>query len=63
MVAARDLKDAPGVGKYAFFNVFHPCSIYTHRDRVLSLARHRAGVASDAFTIIDYEAVFHLLED
>ncbi len=61
MVAARDLKDAASIRKNALFDVFHPRPIHANRNRILGLARHRAGVASNAFAVIDYEAVFHSL--
>ena len=61
MIATRDLKDAASIRKNAFLDVFHPGSIHADRNRILGLARHRAGVASDAFAVIDYEAVFHSL--
>src|SRR5208282_5427967 len=59
MVAARDLKYSPRVGKDAFLHVLYPGPVHAHRHLVLGLARHRAGVAPDAFAVIDYEAVFH----
>jgi hypothetical protein len=62
MVTARDLKYASGVGENAFLNVLDPCPVDAHRNLVLGFARHGAGVASDAFAVIDYEAVFHLQE-
>jgi hypothetical protein len=59
MIAARDLKYAPGVGVEAFFDVLHPGSIHADRNLIFSFACDRAGVASDALAIIDYESVFH----
>ncbi len=63
MVAARDLKYPPRVGKDAFLHILHPGPVHPHRHLVLGLARHRAGVAPDAFAVIDYEAVFHSRKD
>lgn len=59
VVAARDLKYAACVGENAFFDVLHPGPIYAQRHLVLGFARHCTGMASDAFAVIDYEAVFH----
>jgi hypothetical protein len=59
MIASRDLKYAPGIGVQAFFDVFHPGSVYADGYLIFSFACDRAGVASDALAIIDYEAVFH----
>ena len=59
MVAARDLKYAARVGENAFLNVLYPGPVHAHRHLVFGLARHRAGVTSDALAVIDYEAVFH----
>ena len=62
MVAARNLKYAARVGEDALVDVFDPGPVHAYRHMVLGLARHRAGVASDALSVIDYEAVFHPLE-
>ena len=62
MVAARDLKYAARVGENALFDVLHPGPVHANRYLVLGLARHRAGVTTDALAVIDYEAVFHPLE-
>ena len=59
MVAARDLKYAARVGENAFLDVLDPGPVDAHRHLILGFTRHRAGVASDAFAVIDYEAVFH----
>jgi hypothetical protein len=62
MIAARDLKYAAGVGENAFLHVLDPGAVHADRHLVLGFARHRAGVASDALAVIDYEAVFHRRE-
>ena len=59
MIAASDLKYPARVGEHALFNVLHPGPVHPHRNLILGLARHRARVTSDAFAIVDYEAVFH----
>jgi hypothetical protein len=59
VVAARDLKHAPSVRKNALLNVLDPGPVYSHRDLVLGLARHRAGVTPNALAVINYKAVFH----
>ena len=62
MIAARDLKYAARVWENALLDVLHPGPIHAYWHMVFGFARHRAGVASDAFAVIDYEAVFHPLE-
>ena len=59
MVAACDLKYPARVGESAFLDILNPGPVHAHRHLVLGFARHRAGVASDALAVIDYEAVFH----
>jgi hypothetical protein len=59
MIAARDLKYAASVRENALLDVFDPSPVYADGNLILGFARHRAGVASDALAIIDYEAVFH----
>jgi hypothetical protein len=59
MITARNLEYAPSVGVEAFFDVLHPGSIHANGHLIFSFACDRAGVASDAFAIIDYESVFH----
>src|SRR5579859_4254218 len=59
MIAARDLKDAAGVGESSLLDVLHPGAVHGERDVVLGLARHRAGVAADALAVIDDESVSH----
>jgi len=62
MVAARDLKYAARVRVKALLDVLDPGSIHSDRHLVLGLARHRAGVTTNALAVIDYKAVFHRLE-
>jgi hypothetical protein len=62
VIATRDLKNTPRVRKDALLNVFHPGSVDADGNFIFSFAGDCAGVASDAFAIIDYEAVFHWLK-
>ena len=62
MIAARDLKYSTRVGENPLLDVLDPSPVHAHRHLVFGFARHRAGVASDALAVIDYEAVFHPLE-
>jgi len=59
MIAAGDLKDAPGVGKGPLLYVFHPSAIHGERNVVLRFAGHRAGVTPDALAVVDDESVSH----
>ena len=60
MIAARDLKYAAGVGENAFFYVLDPGPVHAHRHLILGLARHRAGVTSDAGALVDRESISHV---
>ena len=62
MIAACHLKYAARVGKDSFLDVLHPGPIDAHRNLVLGLAGNGAGVASDAFSVIDDKTVFHWLQ-
>ena len=62
MVAARNLEDAPRIGVKALLDVLHPGAVHADRYLIFGLARDGAGVASDAFAVVDDEAVFHSRE-
>src|SRR5437660_11051385 len=62
MVATCDLKYAARVRENAFLDILNPGPVHAHRHLVLGFTRHRAGVASDALAVVDYEAVFHRRE-
>jgi hypothetical protein len=59
MIAARDLENPPRIRKFALFHVLYPGAVHPQWDFILGLARNCAGVAADAFPIIDNEAVSH----
>ena len=59
MVAARNLKDAPRVGKLALLHVLHPGAIDGQRHMIFGLARYGTGVAADALAVINDESVSH----
>ena len=59
MIAARDLKNTPRIGKQSLLDVFHPGPIHADSNVILGFARNGAGVASDALAVIDDEAVLH----
>jgi hypothetical protein len=62
MVASSDLKYTTRIRKDSLLDVFDPGSVDAHGNFIFSFASDRAGMASDAFAIIDYETVFHPLE-
>ena len=59
MVAARNLKDAPRIGKLALLHILDPGAIDGQRYVVFRLARYRASVATDALAVINDESVSH----
>jgi hypothetical protein len=59
VITARNLKNTPRVRENSLLHVLHPSTIHAHGNFVFGFACDGAGVASDAFAIIDYEAVFH----
>lgn len=61
MVAALDGKQPPGIREFTFLDVLDPGSIHTDREVVFLFARHRAGVTTDALTVVNDESVFHVL--
>ena len=59
VVAAKDREVPARVRKLALLDVLHPRPERAERNAVLLLARHRAGVAPDAPSLVDHEAVAH----
>jgi hypothetical protein len=59
VVAAHHREVTPRVRERTLLDVLHPGAVHAQRDLVLLLARHRAGVAADAFPLVDHEAVAH----
>ena len=59
VVAAEDREVAPGVRIVSTLDVLHPCAEGAERNAILFLARHGAGVATDALPLIDDEPVAH----
>ena len=57
-VIATQHREGPlGVGPGPRLDVLHPGAIHPQRDVMLGLARHRAGVTTDARRLVDDEAV------
>ena len=56
MVAAHHREQPPRVGEFTFFDVLYPGAIDANRHLMLALARHGAGMAADAFAIVDQKA-------
>jgi hypothetical protein len=59
MIAAHDAEEPSRIRKFAFFDIFDPGSIDPDRDLMFGLARDRAGVATDAFSVVDDETKVH----
>src|SRR4029077_5761315 len=59
VVAPRDLEEAPRVREGSLLDVLDPRALDSQRNRVLGLARGRAGVAADASPVVDDEREVH----
>jgi hypothetical protein len=59
VITARHLKHAPRARELSLFHVLDPGAIYAQGHVILGLARNGAGMAADAFPVIDDEAVSH----
>jgi hypothetical protein len=57
VVAPHHAEMPTDVGKLTFLDVFHPGPEHAHRNVMLLLAGHRAGVAPDTTILIDYKSV------
>ncbi len=57
MITSLNRKDPACIGKLTFFDVFHPGPIYANRKIMLLFAGHSTGMASDTFTVVDYEPI------
>jgi len=61
MVASSDLKYTTRIREDAPLDVLDPGSVDADGNFIFSFAGDGAGMASDAFAIIDYKTVFHPL--
>ena len=59
MIAPHYRKQPPRVGKRPFLDIFDPGAIYANRDLVFSFTGNSAGVTTDTFSVVDYEAIIH----
>jgi len=59
VVAPHHREESARVWEFTFFDVFDPSAVHADGNFVFGLACNCAGMASDAFAIIDYEAVIH----
>ena len=59
MIAARNLKNAAGVGELFLFDVLDPCAIDAEWHVILGFAGNGASVAADALAIVDDKTVSH----
>jgi len=59
MIAPQDAKDPPCIGIITLFSLLDPCPVHTYRYVVFALAGHCTGVATNAFSVVDYKAIFH----
>src|SRR5712691_8076540 len=59
VVAAIDKEKAARVRELALFNIFDPGAVDADRDIVLGFASDSAGMAADAFPLVDDECIFH----
>ena len=61
MIAAHHRKQSSRVGESSFFDVFNPRSINAERNVVFRFAGDGAGVATNAFAVINYKTKIHSL--
>jgi hypothetical protein len=59
MIAPHDRKQATGIWESPLFYVLDPRAVHSDRYLMFCLARHGAGVAADALSVVDYEAKIH----
>jgi hypothetical protein len=59
MIAAGDLKNPSGVGKFSLLYILDPGPVYAQCDLILRFAGHGAGMAADALAVINDETIFH----
>ena len=54
-------KESPRVRVFALLYVFHPRAKCAERDFVFGFTRDRTRVTSDAFAVVNYKPIFHVL--
>jgi len=59
MIASQHREETSGVRIAAALDVLDPGAKRSYGDLVFRFARYGAGVAADAFSVVDYKAVFH----
>jgi hypothetical protein len=60
VVAAHHRKKTARVGKSSLFDILDPGSIDADRNFVFRFTRHRAGMTTDTFAVIDDKTVIHI---
>ena len=61
MIAPEHREEPVSIRKLAFLDVLDPCSKRPKRNFVLGFASYGAGMATDAFAMVNNKAVFHLV--
>jgi len=61
MVTSMDGKFAGGIWEFTFFNIFHMGTVYTDRNIKFTFTCHRAGMTTNAHSIIYYKSVIHFI--
>src|SRR5262249_2607075 len=56
VIAAHHREQPAIVGKGSLLDVLDPGAVDANGDLMFALARYRAGVATDTFAVVDYEA-------
>src|SRR5215472_16081770 len=60
VIAASDLKVAPGLREDPLLDILDPGAVNAERDLVLRLTRGGARMTADALAVVDQEGVVHL---
>jgi hypothetical protein len=61
MITTHDGKQTARIGELSFFYLLNPGPIDSNWNLMFRFASSRTGVATDTFSIVDYESVFHIV--
>jgi hypothetical protein len=61
VITPEDGKESPRVRVFSLLYVFHPGAKRAERDLVFGFTRDRARVTPDAFAMVYYKPVFHIM--
>jgi hypothetical protein len=59
VIASENGEESVGLRVFTLLDIFDPCAKGAEGNFVLRFAGYRAGVASDALAVVDYESISH----